>query len=399
MARSVEALVNANMLRWARRSAGFELDTAAKKIGVSPDRLSSWETGASRPTIKQLFTLSNVYKRPANAFYLSEIPSQPTLQYQGDYRRLPGVAEDKQSPNLVFALRRAEYRRNIAIDLHQELDLEIPQLPFLLDINDDIEAAANQVRAFLDVPDEVQMTLWRSPNDALNGWREALERVGTLVFQASRIALSEMRAISISERPLPYILLNSADTPNGRIFSLLHEFVHVVLENGERTDSTKPAETQKVEVFCNAVASAILMPEHLVTQTLSQQKTPDWDNPELIRVSAEALNVSREAFVRRLVTLHYVGEQVYRRMRRQFQEEYRALQEQKKAEKSSGGPSPHVRAVSAAGYLFSQLVLSSLASGKITTKDASDFFEASAKHLPSIERLLERRQATPKERR
>jgi hypothetical protein len=58
-----------------------------------------------------------------------------------------------------------------------------------------------------------------------------------------------------------------------------------------------------------------------------------------------------------------------------------------------------VRAVSSAGYLFSQLVLSSLASGKITTKDASDFFEASAKHLPSIERLLERRQATPKERR
>lgn len=397
MARSVEALINSQMLRWARSSAGFELDTAAKKIGVSPDRLSSWEEGVSRPTIKQLFTLSNVYKRPANAFYLSEIPSQPTLEYQGDYRRLPGVAEDKQSPSLVFALRRAEYRRNIAIDLHQELGLKLPQLPFMLDINDDIEVAAHQIREFLDVPDEVQTTLWRSSNTALNGWREALERVGTLVFQASRIALSEMRAISISARPLPYILLNSADAPNGRIFSLLHEFVHVVLKNGVRTDSTKPAEVQKVEVFCNAVASAVLMPEHLVSQTLDQQKGYAWDNPEFIRVSAEALNVSSEAFVRRLVMLHYVDEQVYRRMRYQFQEEYRSLQEKKKTEKSGGGPLPHVRAVSSAGYLFSQLVLSSLASGKITTKDASDFFEASAKHLPSIERLLTRRQTTMKE--
>ncbi len=70
MARSVEALVNADMLRWARDSAGFDLDVAAKKIGVPSDKLFLWEEGDSRPTIKQLFKLSNVYKRPANIFYL-----------------------------------------------------------------------------------------------------------------------------------------------------------------------------------------------------------------------------------------------------------------------------------------------------------------------------------------
>ena len=121
MARSVEALVNADILRWARDSAGFNLDDAAEKIGVSSDKLSLWEEGEARPTIKQLFKLSSVYKRPATAFYLSKVPQQPTLQYQGDYRRLPGIAEDKKSPSLVFALRRAEYRRRIAIELYQEL--------------------------------------------------------------------------------------------------------------------------------------------------------------------------------------------------------------------------------------------------------------------------------------
>ena len=171
MARSVEALVNADILRWARDSAGFDLDAAAKKVGVSSDKLSLWEEGEARPTIKQLFKLSNVYKRPATTFYLSEVPQRPTLQYQGDYRRLPGIAEDKQSPNLTFALRRAEYRRRIAIELYEELDLGIPIVPYLLYSNDAIEEGAEKVRDFLGVPEEVQVKQWRRSNDAFNGWR------------------------------------------------------------------------------------------------------------------------------------------------------------------------------------------------------------------------------------
>ena len=392
MARSIEALVNADVLRWARDSAGFDLDDAAKKIGVSANRLFLWEEGESRPTIKQLFKLSNVYKRPATAFYLSKVPQQPTLRYQGDYRRLPNTANDKQSPNLVFALRRAEYRREIALGLYKELDLELPEIPFLLDIEDDVEEGAARVRKFLGVPDEVQIEQWRSPHDAFNGWREALEHVGVLVFQVSRIDISEMRAISIDERPLPYILLNSSDAVNGRVFSLLHEFSHVVLRNGEKTDSTIAAENQSVEVFCNAVASAILMPKRLVLQILENQTIENLNSPEFIDNSANALNVSREAFVRRLVTLNHADEQFYLRMRNQYKEEYLRLKERKKEEgRGKGGPAPSVQAVNSSGYLFSELILSSLSSGKITAKDASNFFGASAKHLPNIEGLVERR--------
>ena len=391
MARSVEALVNADVLRWARNSAGFDLDDAAEKIGVSSDKLFLWEEGSSRPTIKQLFKLSNVYKRPPTAFYLSEVPQQPTLQYQGDYRRLPNVADNKKSPSLVFALRRAEYRRRVAIELYKELDLELPEIPFLLDLDDSVEEGADRVREFLGVPDEVQVRQWRRANDAFNGWREALERVGVLVFQVSRIPISEMRAISIDERPLPYILLNSSDASNGRIFSLLHEFSHIVLQNNEKTDSAKPAEEQRVEVFCNAVASAVLMPKRLITQILEGQPIDKSSSLEFINSSAEALNVSREAFIRRLVTLNYSSEQFYQRMRQQYEEERLKAKEEGRA---SGGPQYHVQVLNSAGYLFSQLVLSGLSSGKITAKDASDFLGASAKHLPNIEGLVERHKAS-----
>lgn len=393
MARSVDALVNADILRWARNSAGFDLEDAARKLGVSSDKLAAWEEGSARPTIKQLFRLSNVYKRPATAFYLPEVPRKPTLQYQGDYRRLPGVANDEPSPNLIFALRRAEYRRRAAIDLHKDLALDIPDIPFLLSLDDDVEEGAREIRRFLDVPDEVQIEQWRKPNDAFNGWRAAIESVGVLVFQAQAIDILEMRAISIRERPLPFVLLNSADAINGRVFSLLHEFIHIVLRAEQRTDSTRPAEAQQLEIFCNAVASAVLMPKHLVVGIVEDRVEKSID-AEFVAGAAEALNVSREALSRRLVTLGYSDEAFYRAMRMRYLEEYREERARKRSEDKDVRIPYAVKIVNTVGYHFSQLVLDGLVSDRITAKDAADFFGASAKHLPNIETLVERRKAT-----
>ena len=222
------------------------------------------------------------------------------------------------------------------------LDLELPEIPLLLNLEDNVEEGADRVREFLGIPDEVQVRQWRRSTDAFNGWREALERAGVLVFQVSRIDVSEMRAISINERPLPYILLNSSDAANGRIFSLLHEFSHIVLRNGVKTDSAKPAEEQKIEVFCNAIASAILMPKRLIMQILEDLPINESNKVEFVSRSAEALNVSREAFIRRLVTLNYSDEQFYQQMRNQYEEERLKAKEDGRA---SGGPQYYVQVV------------------------------------------------------
>ncbi len=55
MAEKIEAIVKPEMLIWARESAGFDLQIAAKKIQVKADRLQSWELGESRPTVNQEF--------------------------------------------------------------------------------------------------------------------------------------------------------------------------------------------------------------------------------------------------------------------------------------------------------------------------------------------------------
>ncbi len=64
-----EALINPQILAWARESAGFYIEEAAKKIPIEPDKLRSCEIGNDRLTISQLRKLCNVYKRLL-AFFL-----------------------------------------------------------------------------------------------------------------------------------------------------------------------------------------------------------------------------------------------------------------------------------------------------------------------------------------
>ena len=53
MPRSVEALVTPMVMKWAREKAGFDVETAAKKIRRSPDEILGWEDGSIQLTYPQ----------------------------------------------------------------------------------------------------------------------------------------------------------------------------------------------------------------------------------------------------------------------------------------------------------------------------------------------------------
>ena len=85
-----------------------------------------------------------------------------------------------------------------------------------------------------------------------------------LVFQVTGIQPAEMLGFSLTERPLPIIGINRKLAPNGRTFTLLHEFVHVLLGESSLCDIdeafARPPQEQRTEIFCNAVAAEALSP-------------------------------------------------------------------------------------------------------------------------------------------
>ncbi len=396
MPERVEALVRPALLTWARESAGYSIEDAAKKANVTPSRLQTWERGQARPTIPQARKLANIYKRPLSVFYLPEPPPQPEPLH--DFRRLPDDEEPlPTSPALRLEIRRAYRRRLIAAEL---LDEQIgrfppPRIPATT-LQDDPERAATVARQWLEVTIEEQVR-WTGPYEPLNRWISVFESRGILVFQTKNVPvtesvpLREMRGFSITDPLLPIIVLNSKDAPRGRTFSLLHEFAHLMLNlsglcEPERASHRARSEDEYVEIFCNHVAGASLVPapallSHPLIERATRQRT-EWDDDELVRL-ANTFNVSREVILRRLLILNRTTQRFYEQKRAEFEEEYRRLAQQREGEEGGFAPYHHV-IVRNVGRAFARLVLEAFERERITEADVSDYLSVNLRHLDDI---------------
>ena len=89
--------INPEMLVWARKTMKLSIDLASKKIGVKPEKVEAWEKGESFPTIKQLYKIANVYRRPFALFYFPKPPKH--FKPLKDFRRFSGryfLTEDEE---------------------------------------------------------------------------------------------------------------------------------------------------------------------------------------------------------------------------------------------------------------------------------------------------------------
>lgn len=382
----VEAIINPALLIWARESAGYVLEEAATKAGIPSEKLSAWENGDTRPTIRQLRELGRVYRRPLAVFYLPEPPHK--FQPLHDFRRLPNEVTSRESPELRFAIARARYRREVALELMEGEGEEIPNFQTSASLIEDPEDVGARIRDLLGVTNEIQFG-WTKPREAFNAWREAFERAGILVFQAVGVELEEMRGFSISQIPLPAVVVNIKDTPRGRIFSMFHEFIHLLLREEALCDlrdqwvKRRPQES-RVEVFCNRAAGAALVPRRklLWNEAVIHHQGTDWKDEEIASL-AQHFSVSREVILRRLLILDLTSEDFYQHKRTEYQAQYRAAQQQKRP----GFAPPSLLAYSNAGPLYTRLVLRSYYDERITTRDVSEYLDVRLKHLSKIERM------------
>ncbi len=383
----IEALVKPELLVWARESAGLSVEIAAKKAQVKPEQLEAWEQGELRPSIPQLRKLGRAYKRPLAVFYLQRPPK--TFQAMHDFRRRPGEVAGIESPELRLEIRKAHYRREIAIELFRMLREQPPAFDVAASIDEDPEIVAERARAALGITLEEQ-SRWREPYKALRNWRAALERLGILVFQASGIDHNEMRGFSISETPLPTLVVNVKDRPRGRIFTMAHELAHLMLRDAGLCDLTeeasRPPEELRIEIFCNHVAGAVLVPrELLLSEEIVQQKgrRAEWADQE-IEWLVRRYQVSREAMLRRLLICGRTTEGFYKQKRKEFLAAY-----EEDAGKERGGFSlPDSKALSQTGHLFARLVLEGFHQEVITSSDVSDYLEVRLKWMPKIEQAV-----------
>ena len=207
------------------------------------------------------------------------------------------------SPELRYEIRLAFTRRDILLDL-MGTNFPPARLPCVPEMEADPERAAVAIREHLGITVADQRG-WRSPDVALRRWREALERIGILVFQTTRIDVGEMRGFSIWHERLPVVLINGADAPSGRCFSALHELCHLILRDGGLCLPGEEAGADQHEVICNRIAGATLVPAAVLVAdqvVLASAANKTWTDDQL-RSLARTYSVSREMILRRLLIL------------------------------------------------------------------------------------------------
>lgn len=330
MATSIPALVEPSVLRWARESIDLSPVAASRKIGVPDDRVQAWESGEEQPTVAQLRKAAEVYKRSLAVFFLPVPPAGfDTLR---DFRRHVGAAAGPWSQGLHEDYRRAHIQRELALELYELEDAEPPSTWRITTLpSSDEELAAAGRQALLDVSPLPPPGGTGTAYEHLNAWVAALETAGVMVLAAAggRVPTSEMRAFSLYFDVLPVIVVNGADAARGRLFSLLHEYAHLILHTGGLCDTTTDASAttpdRRLEARCNAIAAAILMPRPAVLAQpevrAREHARASWDYSSLAAAAAP-FGVSAEAFLRRLLDLGRVDAAFYRARREEFLARY-----------------------------------------------------------------------------
>jgi len=394
MSKRIKATINPDVLEWARTSAAYSVQTAAEKVGVEEEILSAWEAGDDQPSVPQLRKLADLYKRPLAVMYLPERPS--TFNPMHDFRRLPDVGLRSYSPELAYEIRTAQQRRQLALELAADDEGEpFPKFTLETTLITAAENAGQSIRQALGVTFDIQ-SKWRDNRAAFLAWRLRIEELGVLVFQASRIESSEASGFAYWAEELPFIVVNQKDAPGRRTFSLLHELAHLMLHQSGVSDliaeGRRPVADEKVEVFCNQVAAAALMPK---LQFLSQPeigRAPDgrreWTDEDIAAL-ARTFSVSREAVVRRLLTLGRTTDDFYRKKRAQYAQEYNASRVRER-EKQGDKPIPRNmprETVATFGRPLVRMLLSRYHSDRLSLAELSGFLGVKVRHVPGIEQL------------
>ena len=231
------------------------------------NQLNAWKTGEKQPTLKQLEAMSKKTHIPFGYFLLQTPPDEDIAL--AEYRTVGSKKRQKPSRELIDILDQMTAIQDwMRDDLKREQSDALP-LVGSCSLHDSATKIAQRIRDAL----ALRTNWYRKESSAeanFNRIRNMLTQHGVLVFTGGKIGanthrpldIREFRAFTLVDAYAPLIFINTTDTANGRLFSLLHETVHVWL--GENSLFNNPEWSDErvslLEQKCNAVAAELLVP-------------------------------------------------------------------------------------------------------------------------------------------
>ncbi len=360
------------ILKWVMAHGQID-DLPSRTRGL----LESWVSGEKEPTFNQIELVSRATGIPLGYFFL-QTPPQEDLSIV-EYRTIDSVELNNPSRNLIDTLhdmdRIQEWMRNALIS-----DGSAP-LAFIGSLNGEtsVERFAQSVRTLLGI-EKTWYKKTHSAEESFSLIRNAISSTGTIVMMSGIVGnnthrplnIDEFRAFSIIDEYAPLIFINSNDSINGKLFSLLHEFAHICVgENNLFNDRySSGAKVKKIETICNAVAAEILVPQSFfVSNWNSEANSGTVEIEAVINSLARSFKCGITVIARRAYDNGFINFQQYQTTAKCAVKLYNDSRRRKKENGESGGDYYKTAASRIDKRFFAKLV-SSVFDGKTLYSDA-----------------------------
>ncbi len=255
--------ISVNILNWVLSNLNLE-ETNPAIVEI----LSSWIKEEKTPTYNQVLEISRATGVPLGYFFL-KTPPKEDLSFV-NYRTIKSI--DLKNPS--SALKTTMLDMELIQDwLHNALKADgyqknsyVNSLKKSKNISDQATIIRNSLNLDIDWYKKI-----KTNEDSFKYIRNLISNIGVFVMTngivrnntSKLLSINEFRAFALLDDYAPLIFINTNDSVNGRLFSLLHEFVHIGLgENSLYNDRCGcNFEVKATETICNAVAAEILVPQ------------------------------------------------------------------------------------------------------------------------------------------
>lgn len=358
----MEAHINHTVLRWARNRADLSTDMLAKKIGTAVANVEAWESGEKSPSFNQAQSYAHYTHIPFGYLFLREPPEDKTPI--PDLRTVNGVEREGFSIELKDTIQWVLLRQEWYKEYLQSQGYDFNQFVGRFREDAGVQLIVDDIRRSLAV---ARHPIRGTFEDYFSTLVTSIENIGVLVMRNSIVSnntsrplsVEEFRGFAISDKLAPVIFINTADSPEARLFTLLHELAHIWIGSTGVSDGS-PGSHRSTEKLCNAVAAEFLVPE--------KEFLPAWNDrdPWIMNVQALAkrFHVSEWVTARRALTFNLITGDEYGRFIAGKLEEYRKRQK-------SGQPPYNRLQTGRLSKSLAQAVASEAISGRMLYRDAA----------------------------
>ena len=333
---SVSIKVNPTILNWLMQEA------QQGNVGSSIiDLIKEWISGEKEPTFSQIEKVSKKINIPFGYFFLEKPPLEKCKIV--DFRTVDSISIHNPSRDLIDTVDLMSGIQEWMAEYNKENGASGYNFVGSIKTTDSVIPAAKTIR------EDLNLSLnwfedFRNAREAFNSLRNTIADIGVIVMMNGIVGnnthrtlnVSEFRAFALTDPYAPLIFINSRDADNGKLFSLLHELVHVWIgkDNFYNDVYGVSQKVSKEEQFCNAVAAEILVPDSIFIDEWSNQTG---SNESIIYELEKKFICSRFTLLIKAFNTRRIEKAEFSRLLNLFKGQFETMQNQKQSEISGGG--------------------------------------------------------------